>query len=141
MMPFERIRPHLECVPEARPNIELSTVAAIRDDCARSSVVLYRGSSSVLYAVLQGLKPVYVHEPTLRDTDPLFELTGWRTRVSSPSEFAHLLRAYAVMGEEAVLQEWQDAAAYISRYTVPVDGGSLDALQALIGLSGDRVRP
>ncbi len=126
IMPFDRVRPHLNEAPEALPNIEISAGAPIAEDFARSSAVLYRGSSSVLYAVLHGVKPIYVHDPSLRDADPLSAMGAWRESASSVQELAGLLRVYAATPAHALQEAWQEAAAFVRRYTVPVDEASLD---------------
>ena len=133
IMPFDRVRPHLAEAPEARPNIEVSVRPSIADDFARSSSVLYRGSSSVLYAVLHGVKPIYVHDPSLRDADPLGALATWRDSVSSVPELAGLLQAYAATPAAGARDDWQAAVEYVRRYTVPVDEASLDRWLETLG--------
>jgi hypothetical protein len=84
VLPFERIRQHLAEDLNGQSNIEVSARPSIEEDFARSSALLYRGSSSVLYGVLQGLKPVYLKAAGHHDMDPLFELTAWREHAESP---------------------------------------------------------
>ncbi len=138
VLPFDQVRPHLESVPEAFPNIELSSQDLIADDFVRSSVVLYRGSSSVLYAVLHGLKPIYLHNDQFHDVDPLFELTTWRECVSSPDETRQLLRQYAEAGKESVSEQWGRAWEYVRTYTMPVDDASIDRFLTTVALSGGK---
>ncbi len=135
IMPFARLRPLLPEPPEELPNLEVSQTASIADDFARSSVVLYRGSSSVLYAVLHGLKPVYVRLARCPDGDPLFELDGWRERASSVDELAQVLRRYAAVAAEDARRQWRDAARYVERYTTAVSEASVEALCSAVGLS------
>ncbi len=137
VLPFDRVRPHLEQDPEALPNVEISE-GPIENDFARSSAVLYRGSSAVLYAVLHGLKPIYLHDDHHVDVDPLFQLHGWREFVSSPSEIGELLRRYALVTEERAAGEWKSAAEYVNSYTVPVGEASIDRFLAAVGLSNGK---
>ena len=134
IMPFEAVRLHLQEDPRACQNVEVSRAPSIGEDFARASVVLYRGSSSVLYAVLHGLKPVYVHDEALLDTDPLFGLTGWRATVSSVADLAETLRRYAATPAYAAAEEWRGAAAYVQAYTVPVDEASVERFLEAVGL-------
>lgn len=134
MLPFERVRPHLERDPEALPNVEISE-GPIENDFARSSVVLYRGSSSVMYAVLHGLKPIYLHNDEHQDVDPLFELAHWREYVSSPDEVRQLLQQYAETSEESASEQWKSAFEYVSTYTMPVGDASIDRFLTAVGLS------
>lgn len=137
MLPFDRVRPYLERDPEAFSNIEISE-GPIEDDFARSSAVLYRGSSSVLYAVLHGLKPIYLHDDRAMDIDPLFQLRSWREYVSSPGEIIELLRGYASVTEERAAGEWKSAAEYVNGYTMPVEDASIDRFLAAVGLSNGK---
>jgi hypothetical protein len=132
VLPFERVRAALADSPERWPNIELSTQAAITEDFKRSSAVLYRGSSAVLYAVLYGLKPVYLHDPRYPDVDPLFELDGWREFVASTEQMAETLERYSRRPD---LDAWREAAAYVLSYVSPVDEASIGRLLDAIGLS------
>jgi hypothetical protein len=133
-LPFAQIRPHLDDVIEEFSNIEISDLKSITDDLARSSVLLYRASSSVFYAVLQGLKPIYLRDSCLPDADPLFELTDWREFVSSPSEMAQTLWRYAGTIEESAAARWRNAAEYARDYIMSVDDSSIDQFLVAVGL-------
>lgn len=137
ILPFDRVRPHLERDAESLPNVEISA-APIENDFARSSVVLYRGSSSVLYAILYGLKPIYLHDDRHPDVDPLFDLRSWREYVSSGIEGIEVLGKYAQTTEECAEREWQNASAYVSSYTTAVDDASIDRLLSAVGLPAEK---
>lgn len=135
VLPFEQIREHLEQDPGNLPNVELSDHRRIDEDFSRSSVILYRGSSSVLYAVLHGLKPVYLHDDRYHEVDPLFELNGWRVRVCSIQELEQSLRQYAQTDASSAAEAWREAADYVDTYAIPVDGSSVDRFLSVIGLT------
>lgn len=126
LLPFDRVRAHLDDTPERLPNIELSECDPITADFSRSSVLVYRGSSAVLYAVLHGLKPVYVHDDEAPDIDPLFEATGWRGVVASPQDLREILHAYASAGALRLIEEWSHLTDYVKTYAMPVDDTSID---------------
>jgi hypothetical protein len=135
VLPFEQVRTRLARTPEGLSNVEVSSRPSIVDDFARASALLYRGSSSILYAVLQGLKPLYLHDPRHHDMDPLFEVDGWRARVSSIDELAAALERFAAVDSEQVRRDWEPAAAYVDGYVMPVDDASIGRLLSAIGLS------
>lgn len=137
VLPFAQVRPDLEGAPEASPNIEVSQ-GAIAEDFARCSTVLYRGSSAALYAVLQGLKPVYLRDDRFSHIDPLFELTVWREQVVSVADLGVVLARYAAVPDADAENEWKPAREYVDAYTVPVDRASVDRLLAAAGLSAPR---
>ena len=135
VLPFERVRSFLDDAPERFPNVEISQSESIASDFARSSVVLYRGSSAVLYAVLHGLKPVYFHDERFPDVDPLFELDSWRDRVGQLHEMRQILQDYAALTPEQVAAPWRAATAYVQGYAQPVDEPSISRFLEAAGLA------
>ena len=135
LLPFEKVRGHLSQNLDGFANVVVSQESAISADFARSSVVLYRGSSAVSHAVLDGLRPVYVRrESDIFDVDPLFELQAWRDYVSSEDELCQLLRGYSNLGDAEALASWKPAWDYVNSYTVPVDETSIDRFVTATGL-------
>jgi hypothetical protein len=130
--PFDRVLPHLSVDVRTLDNIELSTRPAIADDFARSSIVLYRGSSVVLYGVLAGLKPIYFNEPGRPFVDPLFQLDRWRDSVTSVPELVTALKAYARIDAGRAREAWQPAQRYVDDYSIPVRGEAVDHAAAVM---------
>lgn len=128
VLPVEQILPHLAVQPGTLPNVSISAARPIEADFSESSVVLYRGSSSVLYAVLHGLKPVYLQGGGPVELDPLFELRRWREHAAAGGGLEEVLLRYGRQGIPAALEEWRYAADYVESYTVPVDAQSVDRL-------------
>lgn len=114
------------------PNLILSDRPNIQDDYARASVIMYRGSSSVLYGTLKGLLPVYVHVPSLIDTDPLYMLTSWRRVCTTTDEFAAIVAAYEHMPDHERTMEWDGVMSYLRQYAEPVEDDAVDALLAAV---------
>ncbi len=126
VLPFERIRGLLQEAPERLSNVEVSRTRSLQEDLASSSVLLYRGSSVVLYALLDGLKPVYVEDPRAQEVDPLFELARWRERVGSAEELSAVLGEYGAAAEPQ--EGWDEAARYVREYVLPVTAENVRAL-------------
>ncbi len=118
------------------PNLVVSEQASIEEDFKRSSVLMYRGSSSVLYAILNGLFPLNVRLAALFDTDPLYQLGCWRKTCSTPEEFAASLTQHEARAREDVTEEWKAALRYVNEYTVPVTAAGIDQFIRAIGLQG-----
>lgn len=135
MLPFEQVRPHLRAVPERYPNIAFSGERSIAEEFQRSSILLYRGSSAVLYALLHGVKPIYVEAEGSPDIDPLFELTDWRERVASIDAFADSLQRYAASSRDEAIAQWRGASVYAQAYVKPVDDEAIDELLEAVGLT------
>lgn len=111
-----------------RPNVVRSSIEAIEDDFARSSVVLYRGSSAVLYAILHGLLPIHVPMPGGSEQDPLDGLPAWHARCGTPEELAEALARHERVPADERDAAWRQAAQYVQDYTGPVTDGGLEAL-------------
>ncbi|MDP2599383.1 MAG: hypothetical protein Q8P84_01430, partial [Deltaproteobacteria bacterium] len=128
ILPFDKVRLHLEEDVTLWNNIEISKEKDIAKDFERSSVLLYRGSSSVLYGVLKGLKPFYFGQEGEETIDPLFELSEFRECVLSTDDLAEKLTQYQKIQRDAVLPSWQKAAKYVQEYTMPVRTDSVREL-------------
>jgi hypothetical protein len=138
ILPFDRVRSRLHDFPERFANITVSAHTPITADFDRSSLLLYRGSSAVLHAVLHGLKPVYLHDDRSPDIDPLFEVTNWRERIASLREMQEVLERYAAVSQAHAAEQWRRAAEYAEAYTVPVDGAAIDRFLTAVGFSQAR---
>lgn len=137
VLPFDAIRARLQGSPESCANVEISARPSIQEDFSRASAVLYRGSSAVLYAILQGVKPIYLHDPRTADVDPLFMLNGWREKVTDLAGAAGALCAYESMSESKRRLDWEQARLFARRYAEPVTPESMDRFLGAAGLSGD----
>ncbi len=110
-----------------QPNVVLSSGSSIEEDFQRASVLLYRGSSSVIYGILHGLLPVYLDDGTA-DRDPIYAVQHWRRRCTSPHELAECLERHEQMSMDERTAAWQLARQEIERYTGPVTQESIHAL-------------
>ncbi len=121
VLPMEEVLSLLSEDPGRVPNVEVSTGRPIEEDYARSSALLYRGSSSVLYAVLRGLKPIYLDHGGSDRVDPLFQLDSrWKETAGNPQELASILGRYAETAGRGAGEEWKSALAYVQSYAGPV---------------------
>lgn len=119
-----------------QPNVVFSERRDLDEDLARCSVLLYRGSSSVLYAIARGLLSVYVHVDGFFEVDPLFRLSQWRLRCASPAEFVVILQQHERATPEQLDAEWRPAADYVAAYTQPVEGSAIEEFVRAAGLNG-----
>lgn len=131
---------HLSVDIMNQPNIKLSDAESIEEDFKKASVLLYRGSSSVLYAILNGLMPVYLHVENMLDTDPLYALECWRKTCSTSSEFSNLVERYEQTPLQHLVLDWQSAAKYVQSYAEPVEEKGIEEFLAAAGIEGDRPR-
>jgi hypothetical protein len=137
VLPFDRIRGRLRGYGKMPLNVEISRHRDINDDFARSSAVLYRGSSAVFYAVLWGLKPFYVSRRHEMDIDPLHDISRWREHVRSVDDLLDQNRAYQSQDPEQRQKDWGFARDYCRSYALPIREGAVDVL---IETAGKRMR-
>ncbi len=87
----------------------------------------------MLYAILAGLKPVYLHQEGLHEIDPLCDLSVWRERVQSGPAIAPLLEEFERSRHEQVNEEWRRAVQYVEEYTMGVNESSSRSLLEELG--------
>ena len=129
VLPFERFvrrYPRFGALP---PNVRVSDEADIGADLAKCDWALYRGSSAAVYAVLAGVRPIYVARPGELRIDPLFALQGWRREANTVDAFAQLVAAdrWTAAGERQ--REWESARAFCDKYAA---APSPDVLHGLL---------
>ncbi|MBI3317769.1 MAG: hypothetical protein HYZ90_01295 [Candidatus Omnitrophica bacterium] len=113
----------LDSIPGTWPlpgNVRLSEGGSIQKDFEEASHLLVRGSSSVLYAIANGLQPVHLEIPGEINTDPLTGLTVWRRGCSDLMGWKALLVAEESLGAQERGRQWQEACRYVKRYAMPV---------------------
>jgi len=85
-------------------------------DLDRCDWVLYRGSSTVIQAVVAGVRPIYLHVPGQMKIDPLYELDKWKIEVETKQDFFDKLN-----NSTHVEKEYQKAREYCLETYVPFD--------------------
>jgi hypothetical protein len=137
VLPFERLEPNIRGYRPVPDNVEVSRGRAIEDDFARAAYLLYRGSSTVIYAVLAGLKPFYIVRPDEIDLDPLYELAEWREHVHSVDDLILRYRSHRAEPSSNSITEWQRARDYCDEYVQPI---RMDTIDQMIELAREASR-
>lgn len=120
ILPFEKIRSQLNHDPIIHKNIEISSNSDITDDCVKSSVVIYRGSTAVFTAIKYGIKPVYLDIHEKPKVDPLWRLKTWKIEVKDVNNMIDELRKYNEEPINNLLIQWKTATKYVDEYMMPV---------------------
>ena len=131
VLPFERIESKLGGVRSSLSNVEISRNTPIEDDFTRAGYILYRGSSTVLYGILAGLKPFYVSRDREMSIDPLEGMTGWREHVQSVEDLVEKYTSHRVTGEYNV-EEWQQAQTFCDSYLKPLNHDVVEQVMELV---------
>lgn len=132
VLPFERIKFQLSTDITDLPNVEVSNRSVIEEDFLRSSALLYRGTSVVIYAILMGLKPFYLNEPAHPFVDPLFQLEVWKESVKSVRQLARSLRKFSNLESDAAQCELDPAKLFVDQYSIPVNEAAISRIKELI---------
>ncbi len=131
---FLSIKGNIRGFDDELHNVEVSNKQLLEDDLERSGYVMYRGSSSVLYAVIAGLKPFYIEKFGEMSIDPLYELKTWRETIHSIDDWESIFLKSQIDKDKNGDQGWESARAYCDRYAPPVQGLAIDSmLKAAIG--------
>jgi hypothetical protein len=133
VLPIEQVEPLLKDYPAVNGNVEISTGKSIELDFAQSGYILYRGSSTVIYAILSGLKPFYYERPGEINFDPVYELSVWRESVRSVTELTEGIQKDVGASETTRTRTWAAAADYCDRYVKQPDADALMELAAWRG--------
>jgi hypothetical protein len=130
VLPFASIAAQDSRLQSLPQNVEVSAIP-IAEDFARSRWALYRGSSAAVHAVLAGVRPIYVSRPGELSIDPMHELAGWRSVVTTADDFLRTVGSDQQANQDQLNSEAAPAIAYCQNYFTPVDVAALDsALQS-----------
>ena len=128
VLPYEKIKTRLNNVNPWPSNVEISRERNIERDYGRSRCLLYRGSSTALYAVLAGLKPFYVDRPGEMDIDPLFALKDWREHVGSAEELVEAYKKDIAQDIRYRLNGWEKGKEFCRKYVKPIQADAIDEM-------------
>uniref|UniRef100_UPI004048E949 hypothetical protein n=1 Tax=Algoriphagus sp. TaxID=1872435 RepID=UPI004048E949 len=108
------------------PNITLSS-DSIETDFTVSKWVLYRGTTAVVKAIGEGIKPVYLAFESEMTIDPLYELNEWHESVLNPNEMKALLYADNDKTNSKFFSGYEGARNYCRNFYKPVSVTSLSS--------------
>jgi len=128
VFPIDRLNRELQQSLIHQKNISISDNADIMEDYNKCGYLLYRGSSTAIYAVLHGLRPLYVDNGDGVDIDPLYTIPKWRKQVTSVKDVRAVMEAENDQSSAQILEEWYAAANYCRLYVKPVQTAALDAM-------------
>lgn len=119
-LPFESLPGKLRNLIADKDNITVSKEREIKKDFSKAGYIIYRGSSTVLYAIIAGLKPFYININGAANIDPLFSLDVWRECIDTPGEFTHYIKATEKSEIHQYTTEWNKALVYCKNYIYPL---------------------
>lgn len=115
IMTFEKLARRIPMLRTLPPNIEIST-QTFEGDIARSSWVLYRGSTAVISAAANGVMPIYLEQSGELSIDPLFEIAGHHPSVVTVEQFIGALES---------VHDDPTTAEYCRGFYSPLDSAAL----------------
>lgn len=98
-------------------NVRFST-GSLAMDLTVTDFALYRGSTAVVNAVCEGVRPIYLEQAGEMIIDPLYELEAFRPKVLNVSDFGK------VMGDGLKTQEdegWRTLVRYCENFYTPLN--------------------
>lgn len=128
LTPFESVSNLLRWDSAFSHNVSISRNRSLTEDLQRGSIVLYRGSSTVMQGVMHGLKPLYF-DAGEENIDPLFSVqNSYKRTVSSAEELQWEARSFVGELSRKDLEEWGRLADYVENYAMPVSQKAIDDL-------------
>ena len=127
VFPVERLNRSLRDKIARYQNVLISSRKNIDDDYRRCGILLYRGSSTVIYAILNGLRPIYIDVGDGIDIDPMYAMTVWRKRVSSVTGAIEVI-ATEQSTNDSTHNEWREAVKYCNAYVKPLKTSAIDVM-------------
>ena len=125
ILPFESLKLQNGDLKDLPENITISQLT-IEEDIARSSQVLYRGSTAIVQAVVAGLKPIYLELPDELSIDPLYEVAFGREIISIPEELQKIIFSHR---EEVDVQvELEQVQKYCQLFFQPFNVSAMSSL-------------
>lgn len=102
-------------------NCLVSEFPSMDEDLKRCNFLLYRASSVALYAVINGLKPVYCGKDGEMSIDSLYFLGNWRSIVSNESEFRQVINTYQQTSDTEKAEQFAAALVLCREYVITPD--------------------
>lgn len=140
MLPFAQVARAVPALGSLPPNVEISAEPSLERDLDRSGWVLYRGSSTVLYAILAGLKPFYLEQEDELTLDPIYSLDAWREAVRTERELLEAFERDDAADDAVRAVAWGVARDYCDAYALPEQAAAVDRLVDL-ARAADRSPP
>lgn len=116
--------PRLRNLP---PNVDVS-VRPLHDDMAISAWAIYRGTTTIVPAVLAGIRPLYLRVPGELTIDPLYDLESWRLVVDDWRQVARVMAEDERVDDASLAAERASAIEYCGRYFEPWNPDVVSAL-------------
>ncbi len=133
VMPYNHFEKEFGARIKMLNNLKVSKNADIETDFNVSTYILYRGSSTVLYAIMAGLKPFYLDIPGVLNIDPIHLLTDWRETVQDADSLAERIAYDQKLDSDERLNQWLAAKSFCQEYIQPVQQKAIDDLLRMAG--------
>ena len=132
ILPFHNVKKRVLGARSLPTNVEISRDRSLAEDIERAGWTLYRGSSTVINAILGGLKPFYPIREGELSIDPLYTLDHWREYVSDVGELVRALGRDEGREQGERTTQWQVSGEYCRSYAMPLQ---FDAIDQLVGVA------
>lgn len=97
-------------------------------DILKSSWAIYRGSTAIIQAVCNGLRPLYLNASKEMIVDPLYALDAWKVILEKPQDVKMLIDNDKNITDFEFNEEVDIAKSYCSNFYVPFNCNVLSSL-------------
>jgi hypothetical protein len=120
---FNKIRNH-----ELYPKLTVTRGTTLEDDLKEADLVVYKGSTSALYAAYKGIPLLRYQDEWWASDDPLIGCSSLKKIFSNSEELLNGIEEFQLMKEEVFSEEQKKMQAYVFDYMNPYKDSELNLL-------------
>lgn len=120
---FNKIRNH-----ELYPKLTVTRGTTLEDDLNEADLVVYKGSTSALYAAYKGIPLLRFQDDWWASDDPLIGCNSLKKTFSNSVELLEGIEQFKLMKEEVFSEEQKKMQAYVFDYMNPYKDSELNHL-------------
>ena len=91
LISFENLKKNNKSFKNLPDNVIMSDQHDIQYDIERSDWALYRGSTAIIQALKQEVRPIYLQLDGEITVDPLYEIEKWKAVISTVKDFGEII--------------------------------------------------
>ena len=92
----------------------------LEKDFSSSNWALYRGTTTIIQALISGIKPIYLKIPFEINIDPLHKLKNWHAVTSDANDFGNIINNFN-LSKKWKYKNWNIAKKYCCNFYEPLN--------------------
>ena len=130
VLPFRKFQHRLNFDVESNPKITVSGNTSVEDDLKKADVVVYRGSTLAIEALMMGIPVIYIDLGDILSVDPLFECKALKWVVRTEKELVDAIETINSMTDDEHMDKWTEAKKYLNDYFSEINDERLNTFHS-----------